>query len=511
MIILTVLNGYSFIEEWNIRMNSKIEILQKRNALMMKLLWFAYILGLVSNFIAGVPVNGVITYGIVGLAAVSIITVLTLKGISIAYIQYVIVVNFSILIYFMVSTSPKLSNYMMIYVAIAFITLFHNSRSIALSAVLGLGLSNFFFIRFQEEMFYGAGFDILISLNVMFVIITSALIAQAKIGENMQSEMNENFKVMVEAKERSDRLLVEVEKSISVITSFSSHLKENISSAERIASEITGSYGEMAQGVEASAASASQIQLVIGKTTKDMREIATNFSSMNQRSQATSDATLEGNKRVEELTVQMNKMSELMSIQNEVVAKLFSESKEISTILTAITAISEQTNLLALNASIEAARAGEHGKGFAVVADEVRKLAENSQESTMQIKNILQEIHSKIELVKQKGELNNQSIEKSLLVTKATKGQFSQIEKHANDSLAQSLQVNKQIEGMNLSTEKILVEIHEVTTHTDASSATVEEMLASMEEQNDRIQSIVSSFSELESLTLSLTKLTQQA
>ncbi len=75
---------------------------------------------------------------------------------------------------------------------------------------------------------------------------------------------------------------------------------------------------------------------------------------------------------------------------------LVSETDQIIKIMGQIT---RQTNILGLNASIEAARAGEQGRGFAIVAKEVQKLANNSEEFTKQIGDILSTINNEVTTV----------------------------------------------------------------------------------------------------------------
>ncbi|MDR3322042.1 MAG: methyl-accepting chemotaxis protein [Synergistaceae bacterium] len=67
------------------------------------------------------------------------------------------------------------------------------------------------------------------------------------------------------------------------------------------------------------------------------------------------------------------------------ITELGSAVESITGFVSTIGSIAKQTNLLALNAAIEAARVGEAGRGFAVVADEVRNLAEESDQASKRV------------------------------------------------------------------------------------------------------------------------------
>ena len=97
-----------------------------------------------------------------------------------------------------------------------------------------------------------------------------------------------------------------------------------------------------------------------------------------------------------DVVVQTSKLVQHVSSEfeatSEIIQNLANNSQTISKVSEVIRGIAEQTNLLALNAAIESARAGEQGRGFAVVADEVRTLAARTQNSTEEIRGMVESL-----------------------------------------------------------------------------------------------------------------------
>ena len=123
-------------------------------------------------------------------------------------------------------------------------------------------------------------------------------------------------------------------------------------------------------------------------------------NSSQQTAQATQQGlqTAEDGQQLIRATEQsIAQLTEQLRQASTVISAVSQRSQDIEKILDVILSIAEQTNLLALNAAIEAARAGDSGRGFAVVADEVRSLANRTQESTADIREVIEQLQQSVQ------------------------------------------------------------------------------------------------------------------
>jgi len=148
------------------------------------------------------------------------------------------------------------------------------------------------------------------------------------------------------------------------------------------------------KGMDNQRSETEQVATAMNEMSCTVQEVAQNAGLA---SKATSDADAAASNGLTLVSQNMDNINQLAQrIENasQTINKLGEDTNSVDSIVAVITQIAEQTNLLALNAAIEAARAGEQGRGFAVVADEVRTLASRTQESTEEIRSMLDRLKS---------------------------------------------------------------------------------------------------------------------
>src|SRR5690606_12093748 len=108
-------------------------------------------------------------------------------------------------------------------------------------------------------------------------------------------------------------------------------------------------------------------------------------------------ATRQGERQVTATAQAIDALGRQIHSAAEQLQGLQAHSGRITSVIEAVSEIAEQTNLLALDAAIDADRAGEAARGLHVGAAMVRNRAIRTQDSTTQIRGILNALQEQIE------------------------------------------------------------------------------------------------------------------
>lgn len=279
-----------------------------------------------------------------------------------------------------------------------------------------------------------------------------------EIAEQINHMLSQFSEAVSQIGQASDQLATASEQASGVVANNATHLDKQNENTLHIVSaleEMSASVKEVAQNtVDASnLADSAREQVVIGEAA--VKESVSNIEEISVRTQNTAKS----------------------------IGNLNDRTNDVAKMLDVIKGIAEQTNLLALNAAIEAARAGDQGRGFAVVADEVRALAQRTQESTVEIENIIGQFQKESASATNEMAQNEEQVKESVLFVSKVQDSLSIIMENVVSVSEKSQQIAAAAEEQVSVSNELASQAQEVGDLSQIAASGGEEIAASSREQ----------------------------
>ena len=272
------------------------------------------------------------------------------------------------------------------------------------------------------------------------------------IGTKIEDKYVGQFVALKDAMRKMNRqmngTLHQVEEAAKQVSAGAENLAESAQSLAEGATDQAGSVEELT-------ATITNIADAVNRTAGELQKTTRKAENYAQQADA-------GHAQMKSLMEEMDRINDT--------------SKKIQNIIAEIEDIASQTNLLSLNAAIEAARAGEAGRGFAVVAEQIRKLAEQSAQSAVDTRSLIEGSLQEIERGNQAAEAAAESLEQIVTGVKEI----------AADSRRLSEESTAQAQAM----EQAEVGVTQISEVVQSNSASAEESSATSEELSAQAYSL---------------------
>lgn len=311
------------------------------------------------------------------------------------------------------------------------------------------------------------GFLIILAIVLIAFLNTNLALPLLDLSRAAETVSTGDLTVTVKHTDRRDEIGVLAHSFAGMVTSLkviTSELNDAVNNLNKFSNKIFQNTAELAS-------SSTETVAAITETTATVEEVRqTSYLSnkkakeVAERSQQSFDISAAGQESTRSTIEGIKRFGTHMNSISDNILKLSERSRLIGEIIAAVNDIAEQSNLLAVNASIEAARAGEQGKGFAVVAQEIRNLAEQSKQSTSQVRLILQDIQNFVNSAVLSTEQASKALEDGIKTANQAGEVITELAKSIELAFDASLQITSSNQQQQIGMDQIAMAMENIRT-----------------------------------------------
>ncbi|GIP44445.1 methyl-accepting chemotaxis protein [Paenibacillus sp. J45TS6] len=322
-------------------------------------------------------------------------------------------------------------------------------------------------------------------LSAIILIIQSYL--TRKLNVHVRS-LNAQSSEMLEKQLEREKKIADTTQSIYGNIS---EIRVNSQENHNIFKEMNTAFQELASGSATQNETIGEISEHIITSNQKVNQMIDSITSLVTQIVSAKTASNDGGEVILQLTTTIDHFHQNMNEMKTEMGSLITNIYDIKELTNTIEEIANQTSLLSLNASIEAARAGEFGRGFEVVAHEIRKLAELTNSSAKRITENIAEVTRQADLSNIRLEENTDYMNNSLELVKQTKGSFDTIDLNVLELAKNTEDFSSYASSVKEATEEVESTVNHFVAIIEESSATLEEMLATVDTLTDQNEKIV--------------------
>lgn len=241
--------------------------------------------------------------------------------------------------------------------------------------------------------------------------------------------------------------------------------------------KVITSASEQTESINSQASAINEISASLEEIDKSSKQTMNKAQALREIAKNTYEQGKLGAESVVQSIHGIKASEEKMKLIAQTILDLSTHTQQIGEITAVVNTLAQQSKMLALNASIEASKAGEAGKGFAAVATEVRNLAEQSEQSTVQVQKILEDIRRTTEKAVTVTEEGAKTLGSGTQLIEKAGDVIHTLSKMINEASISSQHIEVAIRQETVGIEQIVESMNEINRTTSTFSGGLKEMM----------------------------------